>query len=101
VQMSCDHGLGASRRQSSYLLSSIEAELAGAAYQCSSPESEDFDSRTTPWIACEPKWPLAGDPNTRVTLENGTSVPPLTQTCSIDSTVSFFEKGAGAPLPVI
>lgn len=57
--------------------------------------------RTTPWIACDPKWPLAGDPNTKVTLENGTSDPPLTQTCSMDNTVSFFEKGAGPPLPVI
>src|SRR4029077_5123635 len=56
---------------------------------------------TTPWIACAPKWPLAGAPNTRVTLENGTSDPPLTQTCSVDSTVSPFENGAGAPLPVI
>jgi hypothetical protein len=71
------------------------------AHRCSSSKSDNFDLRTTPWMACDPKWPLAGDPNTRVTLENGTSDPPLTQTCSMDSTVSFFEKGAGPPLPVI
>ena len=40
--------------------------------------------RTAPLIACEPKWPLAGIPNTNVMFENPTWVPPVTQTVSGD-----------------
>jgi hypothetical protein len=42
-------------------------------------------TRTAPLIACEPKWPLAGVPNTSVTFENRAWVPPVTQTVSGDN----------------
>ena len=42
-------------------------------------------TRTAPLIACEPKWPLAGAPNTSVTFENRAWVPPVTHTVSGDS----------------
>src|SRR5664279_2529826 len=48
-----------------------------------------------------PKCPVAGPANTNVMLEYWTSdapsVPPLTQTCSIDA--PFFSKAAAFPLP--
>ncbi len=40
--------------------------------------------RTAPLIACEPKWLLAGSPNTNVMFENLTWFPPVTQIVSGD-----------------
>jgi hypothetical protein len=48
-----------------------------------------------------PKWPVAGlvVVKVRVTFENSTSVPPVTQTWSVEGPLD--SKGAGLPLPVI
>ena len=44
-----------------------------------------FGVRAAPWIACDPKCPLAGAENTNVMFENSNVVPPVTQTWSGDS----------------
>src|SRR5579859_3803555 len=52
---------------------------------------------TTPWMACVPKWMLAGAPKAMVTFEYFTSAPPKTQIVSGDG----LPNGAGLPLPVM
>ena len=50
-------------------------------------------------MAWVPKCPVAGPVNTRLTFENGTSAPPVMQTCRVDGPLA--SKGAGFPLPVM
>ena len=60
----------------------------GGAYRAHSSKVQSRDGRsnrpvhrrTTPWIACVPKWLLAGVPNVNVMFENLTLLPPRTQT---------------------
>jgi hypothetical protein len=50
---------------------------------------------TTPWIACVPKWPVAGPVYTSVTFDHSISDPPMIQTCRVDGPI--LSKGAGLP----
>jgi hypothetical protein len=58
------------------------------------------DLRTTPWMACVPKWFVAGPLNTNVTFAVGTSFPPVTQICREDES-GVVLKVALLPFPVI
>jgi len=50
---------------------------------------------TTPWIACDPKCPVAGPVYTNVTFDHSTLDPPMMQTCRVDGPI--LSKGAGLP----